>query len=304
MLDLANSYRQFARGVLLIGLVAAVAATAAVWLIERRGRRHRPRRACRRRSSTAGSSPSPASSWPWSRCSCRPHGADAGRRRDRLGDVAGRGAPVAPAGNDTRSPKFTPPPPPAGASADRDRRARRLRPPSGALRGRARARASAACASLISPASRSAMTARALRGDHARAGSPRARAAPVGARRSRRGPRSRGARSRSWSPDSSRSSSGCVVRPARPLGARSRRGRPGSIAARASVELVAAASIPSQPTQRTTSGSVRPWPTRVARITREGHEQDEVALREVAGQGEGRGQRDRAAEARPAHERT
>ena len=36
MLDLANSYRQFARGVLLIGLVAAVAATAAVWLIERR----------------------------------------------------------------------------------------------------------------------------------------------------------------------------------------------------------------------------------------------------------------------------
>jgi hypothetical protein len=36
VLDLANSYRQFARGVLLIGLVAAVAATAAVWLIERR----------------------------------------------------------------------------------------------------------------------------------------------------------------------------------------------------------------------------------------------------------------------------
>ena len=36
VLDLANSYRQFARGVLLLGLVAAVAATAAVWLIERR----------------------------------------------------------------------------------------------------------------------------------------------------------------------------------------------------------------------------------------------------------------------------
>ncbi len=36
VLDLASSYRQFARGVLLLGLVAAVAATAAVWLIERR----------------------------------------------------------------------------------------------------------------------------------------------------------------------------------------------------------------------------------------------------------------------------
>jgi len=36
VLDIASSYRQFARGVLLIGLVAAVAATAAVWLIERR----------------------------------------------------------------------------------------------------------------------------------------------------------------------------------------------------------------------------------------------------------------------------
>jgi hypothetical protein len=36
VLDLANSYREFARGVLLIGLVAAVAATAAVWFIERR----------------------------------------------------------------------------------------------------------------------------------------------------------------------------------------------------------------------------------------------------------------------------
>ncbi len=36
VLDLANSYRQFARGVLLIGLIAAAAATAAVWLIERR----------------------------------------------------------------------------------------------------------------------------------------------------------------------------------------------------------------------------------------------------------------------------
>lgn len=34
--EIADSYREFARGVLLLGLVAAVAATAATWLLERR----------------------------------------------------------------------------------------------------------------------------------------------------------------------------------------------------------------------------------------------------------------------------
>jgi hypothetical protein len=36
VLDIANSYREFARNVLVIGLVAAIAATASAWLIESR----------------------------------------------------------------------------------------------------------------------------------------------------------------------------------------------------------------------------------------------------------------------------
>ena len=115
MLDLANSYRQFARGVLLLGLVAAVAATAAVWLIERRAG-----------ATTASGVPaSVVDGWFLALAGLVvalvallllwPHGADAGRRRDRLGHLAGRGAPARAGRATPEVPKFTPPPPATGA---------------------------------------------------------------------------------------------------------------------------------------------------------------------------------------------
>ena len=89
---------------------------------------------------------------------------------------------------------------------------------------------------------------------------------PAAARRSRRGPRSRGVARGPGAP--TRAARAAARGPASASGrGGSSPGRRWYIVARASSTSSCSPSTPSQRTQRTTNGSVRPWPTSVARIT-------------------------------------